>query len=61
MVNALTLENIGKFFCGQGWYLRMGIDGKLMEKLYLDYTVVLASPPQKEPIPPPPIYDLAYI
>ena len=33
MVNALTLENIGKFFCGQGWYyLRMEIDGKLMEK-----------------------------
>ena len=53
MVNALTLENIGKFFCGQGWYLRMEIDGKMMEKFYVGYTVVLTPPPQKDPIPPP--------
>ena len=52
MVNALTLENIGKFFCGQGWYLRMEIDGKMMEKFYVGYTVVLTPPPQKDPIPP---------
>ena len=51
MVNALTLENIGKIFCGQGWYLK--IDGKLVEKLYVSYTVVLTPPSQKEPIPPP--------
>ena len=39
----------------------MEIDGKMMEKMmekiYVDYTVVLTSPPQKEAIPPP-IYML---
>ena len=40
MVNALTLENIGKFFCGQGWYLGMGIDGKFLCGLKNDGKIV---------------------
>ena len=47
------MKILGIFFCGQGWYLRMKIDGKMMEKFYVSYTVVLTSPPSKGGYTPP--------
>ena len=56
MVNALTLENIGKFFCGQGWYLGNGgkwglkIGGKIVCGLFGGLDL---SPSSGAYIPPP--------